>query len=81
MNLLKFGSDMADAVYVVEGDGYSGWTVQEIYDEAIWKLLNEGEDYDFTSFQETLDNINNNHNEGTGDHTLVLPEAPTIEYP
>ncbi|MCK4457898.1 MAG: hypothetical protein KAW39_09185 [Thermoplasmata archaeon] len=81
MNLLKFGTDMADAVYIFEGDDYSGWTVQEVYDEALWKLLNEDGDYDFTSFQETLDNINNNHNEGTGDHTLVLPEAPTIEYP
>ncbi|MCK4367762.1 MAG: hypothetical protein KAW84_07445 [Thermoplasmata archaeon] len=81
MNLLKFGADMADAVYVYDGDDYDGWTVQEIYDEAIWKLLNEDEDYDFTSFQETLDNINNNGNQGTGDHVLVLPEAPPIEYP
>ena len=51
---------MGDQIYIFEGGDYSGWTVREIYDEAIWKLLNEDDDYDFSDFQETLDSMNNN---------------------
>lgn len=78
MNLLKFG-DMGDQIYVFESDPYSGMTVQAIYDAAI-ALLTDGEDHDFTSFQETLNRINNNGNYDTGSHVLVMPEAPPVEY-
>ncbi len=79
MNLLKFGSDMADAVYAFAGDSHSGQTVQEIYDAAIAALLDP--DYgSYTSFQETLDQINNNHNQPTGSHVLVCATPPDPQY-
>ncbi|UCD91979.1 MAG: hypothetical protein JSV43_07045 [Methanobacteriota archaeon] len=81
MNWLKFGDDFFGATYIYQSDSYSGWTVEEIYDEAIWKLINEDSDYDFTSFQETLDRINNNGHYDPGSHVLVMPEAPPIVYP
>lgn len=78
MSLLKF-SDMGSQIYVNDGDPYSGMTVQAIYDAAIAALLDP--DYgDYGSFQETLDAINNNHNQSTGSHVLVCPDAPTPQY-
>jgi len=78
MNLLKFG-DMGSAVYQYAGDAYSGQTVQQIHDAAI-AMLTDGQQHDFTAFQETLDRINNNHNQPVGSHVLVCPEAPPVEY-
>jgi len=79
MNLLKFGSDMTDSVYVYPGDSHSGDTVQEIYDDAI-ALLTDGNNHDFGSFKDTLDRINNNGHLDTGSHVLVCAEAPDPEY-
>jgi hypothetical protein len=78
MNLLKF-ADMGSAIYVFDGDAYSGQTVQEIYDAAI-ALLNDGLQHDFTSFQETLDKINNNGHADPGGHVLVMKDPPVPEY-
>ena len=78
LSLLKF-TDMGSAVYQYAGDSYSGQTVQTIYDAAV-ALLNDGEYHDFTTFQQTLDRINNNHNEPTGSHVLVCAEVPPVEY-
>lgn len=79
MSLLKFDG-MGDTVYVFAGDSHSGDTVHAIYLDAIDALLSGGSDYDFTSFQETLDRINNNHNQGTGSHVLVCPTPPEPDY-
>jgi len=78
MSLLKFDG-MAGAVYVFDGDSYSGMTVQEIYDAAV-AALNDPSFGDYTSFQETLDRINNNHNQSAGNHVLVCAEPPTPQY-
>ncbi len=78
LSLLKFG-DMGAQVYVNPGDAFDGQTVQAIHDAAV-ALLNDGQDHDFTSFQETLDAINNNHNQPTGSHVLVCADAPTPQY-
>ncbi len=78
LNLLKF-TDMGDQVYQYAGDSHSGQTVQQIYDDAV-ALLNDGLYHDFTSFQDTLDRINNNHNESTGSHVLVCPTPPPVVY-
>jgi hypothetical protein len=78
MNLLKF-SEIGDQVYVFAGDPYSGMTVQAIRDAAV-ALLTDGQSHDFTSFQETIDRINNNENDATGSHVLVCPTAPTPDY-
>ena len=80
MNLLKF-SDMGSQIYLNPGGSYDGWTVQGIYNEALDKLLNGGSGYDFTSFQEILDDITNNHNYGTGSHVLVMYNPPPVVYP
>lgn len=78
MNLLKFDG-MGDMIYQYPGDSHSGDSVQEIYDDAI-ALLTDGMDHDFTSFQETLDRINNNGHAGPGGHVLVLETPPAPEY-
>ena len=79
LSLLKFDG-MAGAIYVNPGGSYDGWTVQDIYDEAIDKLLNGGSSYDFTDFQNILDDINNNHNYGAGSHVLIVCNPPTVVY-
>jgi len=78
MSLLKFG-DMGDQIYVNPGDAYDAWTVQAIHDAAVADCLhsNYGE---YTSFQQTLDAINNNHNQPTGSRVLVCPDIPTPDY-
>jgi len=78
MSLLKFDG-MAEAVYQFGGDSYSGMTVQEIYDAAV-AALNDPNFGDYTSFQQTLDQINNNHNQTTGSHVLVCGTPPTPDY-
>jgi hypothetical protein len=78
MNLLKF-ADMGDAVYVYEGDPYDGMTVQAIYVAAI-ALLTDGADHDFTSFQETIDRINNNGHADPGGHVLIMKDPPVPVY-
>ncbi len=80
MNVLKFG-DMGTSIYLRHGSKYDGWTVQEILNEAVDKLLNGGQGFNFTEFQMTLDDINNNHNYNIGEHVLVLPEPPPFQYP
>ncbi len=75
MNLLKF-ADMGSQTYQYEGDPYSGMTVDDIYTEAI-DMLTDGEYHDFTSFQQTLDRINNN---GEGMCVLILTSPPPIVY-
>ncbi len=79
MNTLKF-EVMGSLVYLDPGGLYDGWTVQEIVDEAIDKLLNGGSSYIFKTFQEVLDRINNNHNYASGRHVLVLPDPPKALY-
>jgi hypothetical protein len=69
MNLIKF-SDIGDMYYMNSGNDYDGWTVQEVYDEAI-KLLNDGNDHDFHDLLEVIDDINNNHNYDAGCHVLT----------
>jgi len=71
MNMLKY-SDMGDMTYMNPGDAYNGMTVQQIYDEAI-SWLTDGNRHNFTSFQNTLDAINNNGHSSTGSHVLVDP--------
>jgi hypothetical protein len=78
MNLLKF-TDMGGAIYIYEGDPFSGQTVQQIYDAAI-DLLNDGLDHDFQPFQQTLDRINNNGHADPGGHVLVMETPPAPEY-
>jgi hypothetical protein len=78
MSVLKFDG-MGDAVFVSAGDAYDGMTVQEIYDAAV-AALNDPDYGDFTSFQETLDAINNNHNLPDGSHVLVCGTPPTPDY-
>ncbi|HEV8594341.1 MAG TPA: SdrD B-like domain-containing protein [Thermoplasmata archaeon] len=78
MSLLKFG-DMGEQVYMNAGDAYSGMTVQEIYDAAIAALLDPNYG-DYTAFQQTLDAINNNHNQPTGSHVLVCADIPAPQY-
>ncbi len=79
MNLLKF-EVMGSLVYLDPHGIYDGWTVQEIVNEAIDKLLNGGSSYNFKTFQEVLDRINNNHNYALGSHVLVLPDPPKVLY-
>jgi hypothetical protein len=73
MNLLKY-PDMADALYFYPGDSYDGWTVQEVYDEAL-SLLNDGNPHDFHDLLDVLDRMNNNSH----DNVLVIegPVTPT----
>ncbi|MEE9224195.1 MAG: SdrD B-like domain-containing protein [Thermoplasmata archaeon] len=78
MNLLKF-VDMGGAIYIYDGDPFSGQTVQQIYDAAI-ALLNDGLEHDFQPFQETLDHINNNGHADPGGHVLVMKDPPVPEY-
>lgn len=68
MSVLKFDG-MSDAVYTGPGD-YNGWTVQDILDAGV-ALLTGGGSPDFTSFQVTLNDINNNGHYADGDHVLV----------
>jgi hypothetical protein len=78
MNLLKF-ADMGGAIYIYDGDPYSGQSVQDIYDAAI-ALLNDGLEHDFQPFQVTLDHINNNGHADPGGHVLVMKDPPVPQY-
>ncbi len=78
MNLLKF-SEMGDTVYIYSGDPYSGKTVQEIYDAAV-EMLADGEDHDFSEFQETITRINKNVYLDPGEHVLLMKDPPEPDY-
>lgn len=78
MNMLKY-PDIVDQVYIYPGDSYSGWTVQEIYDEAL-SLLNDGKYHDFHDLKDTLDRINNNEHYHSGMHVLIWPEPQVPNY-
>jgi len=79
LNVLKFGG-MEFLTYVYPNDQYSGWTIREIIDEGIDKLLAGGLSYSFTNFQVTLDKINNNHHRSNGSYVLVMSDPPVVCY-
>ncbi len=68
MNILKF-TDFADLVFIKSGDAYSGKTVGDIYDAAIY-MLTKAVNPDFHELLTTIDTINNNHNYSPGNHVL-----------
>jgi hypothetical protein len=70
MNLLKFDG-MANTTFYYDGDPYDGWTVQQIYDFALDKLVNPPTGYDYHELLNTIDIINNNGHYNTGSYVLV----------
>ncbi len=76
MNLLKYDG-MGEMTYIYNGDPYSGWTVQEIYDFALDKLVNPPNGYDYHELLDAIDKINNNGNYGPGQHVLIDPNPYT----
>ena len=73
MNVLKF-SGMGDSIFAYAGNAYDGQTVSQILAAGI-SLLTDGSNHDFTSFQTTLDLINNNGHDADGSHVLVCAHA------
>jgi hypothetical protein len=71
MNILKY-EEFADLVFIKSGDAYSGKTVQQIYEAAIY-MLTKATNPDFHELLNTIDCINNNHNYDPGSHVLFPP--------
>jgi hypothetical protein len=78
MNLLKY-DDMGEQTYHYPGDEYDGMTVQAIYDDLAFKLVDDPTQ-DFHDELATADRINNNGNYGPGDHVLYDPNPHVPSY-